>query len=145
MYAPDPEGRLVEMAGHSLLAGWRCLPAPPAGSCARFAQRATACELGVVVARAGLVSHGSVLIRPDRAKEGAVSLMPPATVTVVRAGTLYPDSESLFQHLGRTVREEPASWIFVTGPSSTADLGDLVQGVHGPGRTYVIVLEEAAA
>ena len=32
------------------------------------------------------------------------------------------------------------SFVFITGPSATADMGPLVRGVHGPHRLHIIVL-----
>jgi L-lactate dehydrogenase complex protein LldG len=31
-------------------------------------------------------------------------------------------------------------FVFITGPSATADMGPLVRGVHGPHRQHVIVV-----
>jgi L-lactate dehydrogenase complex protein LldG len=31
-------------------------------------------------------------------------------------------------------------FVFITGPSATADMGPLVRGVHGPHRLHVIVV-----
>jgi len=33
------------------------------------------------------------------------------------------------------------NFVFVTGPSATADTGPLVRGVHGPHRLHIIILE----
>jgi len=32
-------------------------------------------------------------------------------------------------------------FVFITGPSATADMGPLVRGVHGPHRLHIIILE----
>jgi L-lactate dehydrogenase complex protein LldG len=33
------------------------------------------------------------------------------------------------------------NFVYVTGPSATADMGPLVRGVHGPHRLHVILLD----
>ncbi len=142
IYAPDPSGLLDEVIEAEALAGWDVVEAPTGGSTDRFAGAATRSQVGLLRADVGLIPHGSVAVRLTASREGAVSLMPPATVTVVRADQLYRDSQGLFRRLGGDLREEPASWVLVSGPSSTADLGSLVQGVHGPSRSYLVVVEE---
>lgn len=142
LYAPDEDGLLSDAVREALTDGRTVVAAPPDGSTRRFAEAAPRAELGICTAPLGLVSHGVVLVGLTRAKEGAVSLMPPATVTVVRSRDLRRTSRELFEYLQSSVQTETGSWIFVAGPSSTADLGSLVQGVHGPARAYVIVLEE---
>lgn len=142
MYAPDPDGLLSDTLPDALADGRTLVAGPPDGSTRRFADMAPRAELGVCTAPMGLVAQGVVLVELTEAKQGAVSLMPPATITVVRARNLVRTSSELFERIHSVSQTEAASWIFVAGPSSTADLGSLVQGVHGPARAYVIVLED---
>lgn len=142
IYAPDPDGLLSGTLPDALADGRTVVAAPPDGSNRRFADAAPRAELGVCAAPMGLVAHGLVLVELTEAKEGAVSLMPPATITVVQARNLVRTSSELFGRIHSASQTETGSWIFVAGPSSTADLGSLVQGVHGPARDYVIVLED---
>lgn len=141
VYSPDSGGLLEKTVNHGVLDAWTAVPPPPHGSVDRFAQAVTSAGVGLLCGDVGLAPHGTVAVRLTSSREGAVSLMPPATITVMDPRDLYRDSGELFRRFEADVREASASWILVTGPSSTADLGSLVQGVHGPSRSYVIVME----
>lgn len=143
--APDPSGLLDDVIEGDALAGWDVVEAPTGGSTDRFAAAAGRGQVGLLRADVGLIPHGSVAVRLTPSREGAVSLMPPTTVTVVRGDQLHRDSQGLFRRFADVLREEAASWILVSGPSSTADLGSLVQGVHGPSRSCLVVVEEEAS
>ncbi len=36
---------------------------------------------------------------------------------------------------------EKRGWVYISGPSATADMGELVRGAHGPAKLYIILLE----
>jgi L-lactate dehydrogenase complex protein LldG len=70
-----------------------------------------------------------------------VSLLPPAHIAVVPAERLLSGLDELF-----TLVPKPAdggsSMVFITGPSRTADIEQiLVRGVHGPGAVHVVIVE----
>jgi L-lactate dehydrogenase complex protein LldG len=96
---------------------------------------------GVTAVRMGIADYGSILIeaRPDATE--AASLFPALHVAVLRAADVVPDMAAAFQQLGPALRKEPTSAILATGPSTTADMGALVRGAHGPKRVHVIMID----
>jgi L-lactate dehydrogenase complex protein LldG len=111
-----------------------------AGHCADLAK----VDLGVAVAQAALLESGSLVLVAGAGRHRAASLLPPASVVLVRKSALLPDVSHLPELLAR--RREggrlPACVNLVTGPSSTADIElVLVRGVHGPGSLDVVGLD----
>lgn len=145
VYAPDPEGLLETTLDQKPLDAWTGIPAPPRGSTERFAEAITRTNVGLLCADMGLASRGTVAVRLTSSREGAVSLMPPTTVTLLDARRLHRESRDLFHRFEADLREEVASWVLVAGPSTTADLGSLVQGVHGPSESHVVLMEAAGS
>jgi L-lactate dehydrogenase complex protein LldG len=95
---------------------------------------------GVTEAFAGVASTGSVCIDISFERTGMVSLLAPLQVAVVACETIVPQPRDLFRAdiLGGTGLQR--DFVFVTGPSATADMGPLVRGVHGPHKLHIIVL-----
>ncbi|ELY61592.1 LUD domain-containing protein [Natronolimnohabitans innermongolicus] len=100
-----------------------------------------AAETGVTPASFGIAEYGTVAIesRPDG--DEPVALYPDFHVAVVAASDVVPDLGAAFERLEGHLRGAK-SLVFATGRSATADMGDLVHGVHGPGAVHVIVLED---
>jgi L-lactate dehydrogenase complex protein LldG len=100
-----------------------------------------AAATGVTAARCAIADYGSVVLEstPDGVEQS--SLFPDEHVAVVRAADVHPDMQSTFDALGPLLREG-GSAIVATGPSATADMGDLVLGAHGPERVHVLIVEE---
>ena len=97
---------------------------------------------GVTGARLGLADYGSVAIRADPAGTEPVSLFCDTHVAVVAASTVESSVESAFETLAANVERDRSSVVLATGPSATADMGDLVYGVHGPSNVRVLVLSD---
>jgi L-lactate dehydrogenase complex protein LldG len=69
-----------------------------------------------------------------------VSLLAPLHIAVVAAENIVPKPRDLFRPDmldGKGLRRD---FVFITGPSATADMGPLVRGVHGPHKLHIIVL-----
>ena len=99
-------------------------------------QAATAASVGVVRAVAAAAQTGTVLLRSDDNGGRAVSLLPPACIFVIDAGTVV---DTLGDFL-RELEDLPSQLVAVTGPSRSADIeSTLVIGVHGPGEVHAIV------
>jgi L-lactate dehydrogenase complex protein LldG len=95
---------------------------------------------GVTEAFAGVASTGSVCIDVSYERTGMVSLLAPLQIAVVAAETIVPKPRDLFRADmlgGKGLRRD---FVFVTGPSATADMGPLVRGVHGPHKLHIIVV-----
>ncbi|MFB6122331.1 MAG: LUD domain-containing protein [Haloferacaceae archaeon] len=97
---------------------------------------------GVTPASFGVAAYGSVVLpsTPDGAEP--VSLYPELHVPVVRAADVVPGMPEAFERFGTEIRAERRSAIVATGPSATADMGELVRGAHGPKEVHVVILDE---
>ncbi|MDS0300622.1 LUD domain-containing protein [Halogeometricum sp. S1BR25-6] len=99
-------------------------------------------KTGVTGATLGIADYGSVVLTAtDRASELA-SLFVERHVAVIRAEDVEADMASAVDALGIQLRETGGSAVIATGPSSTADMGALVKGAHGPREVHVVVVEE---
>ena len=95
---------------------------------------------GVTEAFAGVASTGSVCINIGFERTGMVSLLTPLQIAVVAAETIVPQPRDLFRRDVLEGKGLHRDFVFVTGPSATADMGPLVRGVHGPHKLQIIVL-----
>jgi L-lactate utilization protein LutC len=102
--------------------------------------RAAACAVGVGRTVAAVAETGSIVVT---ARDGrGVSLLPPCQVSVLRARDIYLTVGDCLAALARAGWDSLGSGlVFITGPSKTGDIeSHMVLGVHGPGRTHVIVI-----
>lgn len=96
--------------------------------------------VGVTEAFAGVARTGSVCINVGHQRSGMASLLAPLHIAVVAAETIMPQPRDLFRNEVLDGKGLSRSFVFITGPSATADMGPLVRGVHGPRRLHIIVL-----
>jgi len=113
---------------------------------ASVATGATAAELdaantGVTAASFGIADYGSLVLESDAAGGEAASLFPERHVAVLRAVDVVPGMREAFGTLGDRLRDG-ASAVLATGPSATADMGELVIGAHGPRQVEIVLVEE---
>lgn len=104
-------------------------------------RRLQAAETGVTRA-AGVVEHGTLVLQSDAAGTEPASLYPRTHVAVVAASDLHATFPDAFAWLADEFDAGRDSAILATGPSATADMGELVQGVHGPQAVHVVVVED---
>ena len=107
----------------------------------------TAAELrnshtGVSGSELGVASVGTVAIESRPHGDEIVSLYPQQHLLVIREGDIVPDVATAFRWLGDRFAEGRRSIILATGPSATADMGELVTGVHGPHEVTVVILAD---
>lgn len=95
---------------------------------------------GVTAADFAIADYGSLALRPTYEGSEPVSLFPDLHVAVLRESDIVPDMEAAFEQLGERFRESGGSAVLATGPSATADMGELVQGAHGPKEVHVVVI-----
>jgi L-lactate dehydrogenase complex protein LldG len=100
-----------------------------------------AAATGVTAARFGVADYGSVAVESTPAGEEIASLWPERHVAVLAAGDLVADMESGIERVGEITRES-GDVVLATGPSATADMGELVVGAHGPRAVTVVALED---
>lgn len=100
-----------------------------------------AANTGVTAARLAIADYGTVVLESDAAGSEAVSLFPERHVAVVRADDVVPGMREAMAALGDRLRDG-ASEVLATGPSATADMGDLVIGAHGPREVEIVLVED---
>lgn len=101
-----------------------------------------AARTGVTPASFAIADYGSVVVPGTSDGTELVSLFVDRHVAVVDADDVLPGMEAAFDRFGESFRERADSGIIATGPSATADMGELVRGAHGPSEVHVIVLED---
>jgi L-lactate dehydrogenase complex protein LldG len=96
--------------------------------------------VGVTDAFAAVARTGSVCVDTGADIAGYVSLLPRLHIVVVDIKKLVFRPSDLFrlEAFARPTFQE--NFVFISGPSATADMGPLVRGVHGPHELHVLVL-----
>lgn len=97
---------------------------------------------GVSGSRMGIASLGTVAIESRSEGDEFVSLYPEHHLVVLRASDLHTDLSDAFRWLRSEFEMDQQSFVLATGPSSTGDMGALVQGVHGPEQVHVIIVSD---
>lgn len=107
-----------------------------------------AAETGVVRAGTAIAEYGTITVESTADVDELVSLYPPRHVVVLEADDILPDAEAAFDRFETQVRDARANGtagatrVLATGSSATADMGELVYGVHGPKEVHIVVVEE---
>ena len=116
------------------------LPIEPAARVARLAELDRA-AVGITGALAGLADTGSVALASGPGRGRIVSLLPPVHIALLPAAKLYPSMPAFLADRPDLTRQA-SSLVFVTGPSRTADIEQvLTLGVHGPREIHVLLLQ----
>jgi L-lactate dehydrogenase complex protein LldG len=91
------------------------------------------CDLGVTGVDCAFPETGTLMLRSSAEKPRAVSLLPRVHLAIVSPNALRADLSPAFAEARGS-----NYWVFVTGPSRTADIELTVTiGVHGPKALYV--------
>ncbi len=122
---------------------WRARPGDGGGGRGLDAQFDL--DAGVTDVHAAIAEAGTLVCCSDAEHSRGLSLVPLHHVALVRRDDLLPDMLDYWRRLaGRRPAQRPASTVFITGPSKTADIeGELITGVHGPGSVDIILLDDA--
>ena len=107
----------------------------------RSKQELATCDVGVTDAFAGVARTGSVCVTVDHEYAGAISLLSRLHIAVLAGETIVERPADLFSPNILDGQGLTRNFVFITGPSATADMGPLVRGVHGPHQLHVIILE----
>jgi L-lactate dehydrogenase complex protein LldG len=116
------------------------LPVEPAARAARLAELDRA-AIGITGALAGLADTGSVALASGPGRGRIASLLPPVHVALLPVAKLYPTMPAfLAEH--PDVTRQASGLVFVTGPSRTGDIEQILTlGVHGPREIHVLLLQ----
>jgi L-lactate dehydrogenase complex protein LldG len=112
-----------------------------AARAARLAEldRAT---VGITGALAGLADTGSLTLLSGPGQGRLASLLPPVHVALLPVASLYPDMAT-FLATHRGIVRQASNLVFITGPSRTADIEQvLTLGVHGPRELHVVLIPQ---
>lgn len=107
----------------------------------RSKQELATCDVGVTDAFAGVARTGSVCVTVDQEYAGVISLLSRLHIAVLSADTIVPRPADLFSPNFLDGKGLRRNFVFITGPSATADMGPLVRGVHGPHQLHVVIVE----
>lgn len=101
-----------------------------------------AATTGVTPVGGAIAEHGTVLVESRPEGDELVSLYPERHVAVLRESDLVPDVSVAMRRLGETLAAGTDSAVLATGASATADMGETVEGVHGPKEVHVVILTD---
>jgi L-lactate utilization protein LutC len=102
-------------------------------------------EAGVTSAEYALAETGSLVLMASPENPRLASLLPLTHIAVLPLARLLSDIWEFYALHPRAL-DETCSVVFVTGPSRTADIEQiLIRGVHGPGHLHVVFVQEASA
>lgn len=104
-------------------------------------QAVKAARTGVTPAAYGVAESGSLVIVSTSDGTEPLSLYPDRHVAILDATAIVESLETAFERLGPLLREG-RDVVLATGPSATADMGDLVIGAHGPDAVHAVIVEE---
>ncbi len=116
------------------------LPIEPAARTARLAELDRA-AIGITGALAGLADSGSLALASGPGRGRIVSLLPPVHVALLPVARLYPGMPAFLAD-NPGVTRQASGLVFVTGPSRTGDIEQILTlGVHGPREVHVLLLQ----
>lgn len=101
-----------------------------------------AASTGVTPGGLAIADYGTVTVQSRAAGDELVGLYPERHVAVVAASDVVRDMPAAFERLAEQFAERTTTHVLETGPSTTADMGTLVEGVHGPTSVRVVVVED---
>lgn len=90
----------------------------------------------------GIASLGTVAVEARSTGDEFVALYPESHVVVVRESDIRSNLSDAFTWLRSEFETGRRSLILATGPSSTGDMGALVEGVHGPERVHIVIVRD---
>ncbi len=113
-----------------------------------FSEKAFAAEVGITGVEFVLAESGSLVLTSRTEGAQLASLAPPVHIALYRRNQALASLEEVLERL--PVPLDPAapmpgrSVVFVTGPSRTADIEQiLIRGVHGPKEVHAILVEDS--
>ena len=101
-----------------------------------------AARTGVTAAGAAIAAEGTLVVQGRPGGDEPVSVYPPRHVAVLRRSTIVEGVSEAIEWLAGAFDAGDRSAVFATGPSATADMGELVVGAHGPREVHVITVTD---
>jgi len=96
--------------------------------------------VGISSADYALSDTGSLVMISSHEEARLVSLLPPLHIALVPLERMLTGLDELYTLLP-VPSDRSSSMVFITGPSRTADIEQiLIRGVHGPGEIHVVLV-----
>ena len=104
---------------------------------------ASSFQVGLTGATAAIAESGTLIVGGQPGAWGLAAVLPWVHIAVLRAEDIYPDLPAAFTAFASRLESGERDWVWITGPSRTADIGHtLVLGAHGPNTLHVLVIGE---
>ncbi len=107
----------------------------------RDAEQLASAEAGITDAFAGVARTGSVCVSINSSLSSYISLLPRKHIVLLETKNIAARPRDIFEKYILNKASNNTGWIFISGPSATADMGELVRGVHGPDKLHIILLD----
>jgi L-lactate dehydrogenase complex protein LldG len=105
-------------------------------------ERMAELEIGLTCAELAIAQSGTMLIGGEVGGWGLAASLPRVHIALLRAADIEPDLAAAFSRFERAFSEGQRNWVWVSGPSKTADIAmQLVTGVHGPNTLEVLIVD----
>lgn len=105
----------------------------------------SAVRIGITGVDLALAATGSLVLRSGQGKYRTSSLLPDKHIAIIRREQIILDMETWVQQeskSGFSAFKENSNTTIITGPSKTADIGQiLVKGAHGPIQVHIIIID----
>lgn len=110
-----------------------------------FRARSFEAKFGITGVDFALAETGSLILSSFTEGSQLASLAPPVHIALYRRSQVVGSLEEVLEQAPLAHWEDPGrSIVFITGPSRTADIEQiLIRGVHGPREVHAILVEEA--
>jgi L-lactate dehydrogenase complex protein LldG len=107
----------------------------------RAGERAARLNVALTGAELAVAETGTLMVGGRPGGWGLASVLPWVHLVVLRQQDIVADLPSGFARFQQRLQEGERDWVWITGPSRTADIGHtLVLGAHGPNALRVMVL-----
>lgn len=140
----DSELPVPELGAAVRAAGFRPLdtnlPDDPELRRTRLAELGLA-SAGLSGALAGLADSGTLVLLSGTGRPRLASLLPPVHIALLSKRAIFPTMAAFMSARQETV-PQASNLVFITGPSRTADIEQvLTLGVHGPREVFIIIVD----
>jgi L-lactate dehydrogenase complex protein LldG len=99
--------------------------------------------MGITAGELGIANYGTVVLTSGDKGTEQVSLYANTHVIVLDESDIVDGMSAAFEQLQAQFADGLTSAVLSTGPSATADMGELVYGAHGPRSVHVLLLTDA--
>ena len=97
-------------------------------------------KTGITDAFCAIASTGSICVSITKNLTSHASMLTHKHIVIVDSKTINPKPRDIFSEKYLKGKGLMRSFSIITGPSSTADMGPLVRGVHGPGKLHIVIV-----